>query len=200
MSGVAIEVGYFRRWLQHFTVVDNLAVTADDFDQFSIVAPADPRLPNGGGYTVSGLYNVKPARSGLTDSLTTLSDKYGNQTSMYNGILINVSARRPNGLTVQGGVNIGKTVTDTCEIRSVLPEIAPLDPYCHNDPGFITRVSGLAAYTVPKLDVLVSGTFRSDQGAPLAANYVVTSAVAAQTLGRPLSGGVPSVTVNLLKP
>ena len=48
--------------------------------------------------------------------------------------------------------------------------------------------------------VLVSGTFRSDQGSPLAANYVVTSAEAAKTLGRPLSGNAPSVTVNLLKP
>src|SRR5688572_4219281 len=200
MTGVAVEVGYFRRWLQHFTVIDNLAVTAADFDRFSIVAPSDPRLPNGGGYTISGLYNVSPAKSGQTNSFTTLADNYGSQTSMYNGILMNVSARGKNGLSVQGGINVGKTVTDNCEVQGILPEIAPLDPFCHNDPGFITRLSGLAAYTLPKLDVLVSGTFRSDQGAPLQAQYVVTSAVAAQTLGRPLSGSAPSVTVNLLEP
>ena len=69
---------------------------------------------------------------------------------------------------MQGGINSGKTVTDNCEVQAALPEIAPIDPFCHNDPGFITRVTGLAAYTVPKVDVLVSGTFRSDQGAPLA--------------------------------
>jgi hypothetical protein len=200
MTGVAVEVGYFRRWLQHFTVIDNLAVTSADFDRFSIVAPADPRLPNGGGYTISGLYNVSPAKSGQTNSFTTLADNYGAQTSMYNGILMNVSARGRNGLSVQGGINVGKTVTDNCEVQAVLPEIAPLDPFCHNDPGFNTRLSGLAAYTVPKLDVLVSGTFRSDQGAPLQAQYVVSSAVAQQTLGRPLSGNAPSVTVNLLEP
>jgi hypothetical protein len=176
MTGVAVEVGYFRRWLQHFTVIDNLAVAAADFDRFSIVAPADPRLPNGGGYTISGLYNVSPTKSGQTNSYTTLADSYGSQTSMYNGILMNVSARGRNGLSVQGGINVGKTVTDNCEVQAVLPEIAPLDPFCHNDPGFITRVSGLAAYTLPKLDMLVSGTFRSDQGAPLQAQYVVTSA------------------------
>ena len=119
---------------------------------------------------------------------------------MYNGVLLNVSARTRYGLTVQGGLNSGTTVTDNCNVRAALPEIAPTDPYCHNDPGFVTRATGLAAYTVPKIDVLFSGTFRSDQGTSLAANYVVTTAEAARTLGRPLSGNAPSVTVNLLEP
>ena len=198
---VSVEVGYFRRWLQGFTVTDNLAVTAADFDQFYIVAPLDDRLPGGGGYNVNGLYNVVQAKAGQTNSLSTIATKYGEQTSVYNGVLINVSARMRNGLTVQGGVNSGKTVTDNCEIQALLPEIGPNDPYCHSEPGFVTRVTGLASYTVPKVDVLVSGTFRSDQGTSLAANYVVTSAVAQQTLGRPLSGGgAPTITVNLIEP
>ena len=37
-----MEVGYFRRWLQNFTVNDNLVVTAANFDPFSISAPLDP--------------------------------------------------------------------------------------------------------------------------------------------------------------
>ena len=61
---VSVEVGYFRRWLVNFTVNDNLARVAADFDRFSITAPTDPRLPNGGGYAVCGLYNVTPARCG----------------------------------------------------------------------------------------------------------------------------------------
>jgi hypothetical protein len=200
LTGVSVEVGYFRRWLQNFTVVDNRAVTAADFDTFSITAPSDPRLPGGGGYALSGLYNVKPTMSGLTDSFTTWSTNFGGQTSMYNGVLMNVTARTKYGLTIQGGLNSGKTVTDNCDLRDAQPEIALVDPFCHNDPGFVTRVTGLAAYTVPKVDVLFSGTFRSDQGTSLAANYVVTTQVAAQTLGRPLSGNAPSVTVNLLEP
>jgi hypothetical protein len=199
LPGVSVEVGYFRRWLQGFTASDNQAVTAADFDAFSITAPSDPRLPNGGGYTVSGLYNVKPAKFGQADTFTTSVDQFGKWSSVYNGVLVNVSARMKQGLTVQGGINSGKTTVNSCEVRAVLPEIAPTDPYCNNDPGFVTRVTGLATYTVPKVDVLLSTTFRSDQGQPLAANYVVTSAVAAQSLGRPLSG-VPSVTVNLLAP
>jgi hypothetical protein len=200
LTGVSVEVGYNRRWLQNFTVTDNLALTAADFDTFSIVAPSDPRLPGGGGYTISNLYNVKPAMFGRNDSLTTWSHNYGSQTSMYNGVLMNVTARLRNGLTLQGGLNSGTTVTDNCEIRAQLPEIATTNPYCLDDPGLVTRVTALSTYVVPKLDVLLSGTFRSDQGAPQDANYTVTSAVAAQSLGRPLSGNTPSITVNLLEP
>ncbi len=46
----------------------------------------------------------------------------------------------------------------------------------------------------------MSGTFRSDQGAVIAANYTVTSAVAAQSLGRPLAGATPNISVNLIAP
>ena len=200
LNGVSVEVGYFRRWLQNFTVIDNLAVTAADYDTFSVTAPLDPRLPNGGGYVISGLYNVKPDKTGQTNSFTTWASNYGSQTSMYNGVLVNVSARMLNGLTVQGGVNSGKTVLDNCEIQAQLPEIGVVDPYCHNDPGFVTRLTGLASYTVPKIDVLLSGTYRSDQGTSLGANYVVTTAEAARSLGRPLSGNATSVTVNLIEP
>jgi hypothetical protein len=200
IQGVSVEVGYFRRWLQNFTVNDNRAVLASDFDQFSITAPSDSRLPHGGGYTVAGIYNVQPLKATQTDTLTTWARNFGDQTSVYNGIQLSATARMRQGLTFQGGLNTGKTVVDTCNVRSQLPEIAPTDPYCLNDPGFVTRVTGLATYTVPKVDVLLSGTFRSDQGSSLAANYVVSTVEAARTLGRPLSNSAPSITVNLLKP
>jgi hypothetical protein len=40
----------------------------------------------------------------------------------------------------------------------------------------------------------------SDQGTPLQTQWVVSSAEAARSLGRPLSGGAPDVTVNLIEP
>jgi hypothetical protein len=133
-------------------------------------------------------------------------------------MVLNISARVRNGLTFQGGINTGKTVQDNCEVRSQLPEltvaaagtnppagvsppVSPTTPYCHYDPGLITRVTGFGSYTIPKVDVLFSGTFRSDQGGVLRADYVVSNAVAAQALGRNLGAGPNSnITVNLVRP
>ena len=77
---------------------------------------------------------------------------------------------------------------------------SPLNPFCHVAPGNTTRFTAAGTYTVPKVDILLASTFQSSPGEPLAANYVVTSAVAAQTLGRPLSSAAANVTVNLLAP
>jgi hypothetical protein len=202
---VSVEVGYYRRWLTHFSgandvVSDNLVTTPANYDSFSITAPSDPRLPGGGGQVISGLYDITPTLFGQVNGFSTWGSNFGEEYSRYNGVLVNLSARTNNGITFQGGINSGKTVTDTCDVRANLPEITLLNPYCHSDSGFVTRVTGLGSYTVPKVDVLVSGTFRSDQGANLSANYTVTSAVAAQSLGRPLAGNTPNVTVNLIPP
>src|SRR4051812_518371 len=55
---VSAEFGYFHRWLTHFTTTDNTLVTSANYTNYSLVAPSDPRLPGGGGYTVTGLQNI----------------------------------------------------------------------------------------------------------------------------------------------
>jgi hypothetical protein len=118
-----------------------------------------------------------------------------------------------NGLQLQAGSSTGQRVTDYCDVRSKLPEqtggfstasevsaYGPTNPYCHVAPGNTTRFTAAGAYVVPRIDVLVATTFQSSPGEPLAANYTVTSAEAARTLGRPLSGNATSVVVNLLAP
>ncbi len=207
---VSIEAGYFRRWLNNFTVTDNLATAAGDFTPYSITAPSDPRLPGGGSYAVSGLYNVVPNKFGQTSNNITLASDFGEQYQMYNGMLLNVSARL-GAAQFQGGVNTGKTVQDNCAVRAQLPElnivaagVSPAvgvgNPYCHSDPGFITKMTALGSYTIPKIEVLISGTFRSDQGAPLSATWNAPVALVSAALGRPAAVVGNTVPINLVAP
>ena len=67
----------------------------------------------------------------------------------------------------------------------------------------MTSATGLATYTVPKVDVQTSITWQSNPGPQIAANYVANNAVIAagpQPLGRVLSGGAANVTVDLIEP
>ena len=210
---VSLEVGYTRRWLQNFTVTDNLAVSPSDFTRFSVTAPLDERLPGGGGFVVEGLYNVNPDKFGQTDNYRTYAPAYGNVSQVYNGLDVNINARLGNGLQLQAGTSTGQSVVDYCEIRDLLPEqvsggassqggIAynPVNPFCHVAPGVTTRATAAGSYTIPKIDVQVAGTFTSSPGIPLQAEWAVPSSVAAESLGRPLSGSLTNITVNLLEP
>jgi hypothetical protein len=146
----------------------------------------------------------------------------------WHGVDVSVNARLRNGLTVQAGTSSGRRLQDNCDVRSALPETyswasttavqttrvntstgALTNPYCRVEEPFFTLTSfrGLATYLVPKIDLQVSGTWRSDPGTDLAANYVVSNTLAAQSLGRNLStcpavtGACNSnVTVNLIQP
>jgi len=58
----------------------------------------------------------------------------------------------------------------------------------------------LLSYTIPRIDVSVSGTIRSDQGAPLQANWNAPLSAIVPSLGRPLSANQQFATVNLITP
>jgi hypothetical protein len=124
-------------------------------------------------------------------------------------MLLSVSARIRNGLTLQGGVNSGKQVTDYCAVRADLPEISlgilgailsPTNPYCRVDPGLVTKASFVGSYTVPKIDVLLAGTVRSDQGAPLRATWNAPVALVSAALGRPAAVAGTTVPIELVAP
>ena len=197
---VGLDFGYFRRWYGNFTVTDNRALTAADSDSFSFTAPTDPRLPDGGGYLVGGLYNVNPSRIGQVDNYVTFSDNFGKQIEHWNGVDLTVNARLGQGIALQGGLSSGRTTTDSCEIRTLLPEIAPLDSFCHVQTRFLTQVKLLGTYAIPKVNVNVAATFQSLPGPQITANYVVGNPAIQPSLGRPLSGGLANVTVNVIEP
>ena len=215
----SVDVTYIRRAYRGYSVADNLALQPSDLTPFSLVAPQDPRLPGGGGYVVSGLYDVVPEKAGQVNNLVTDSEQYGRWYQHFNGVDVTINARIGRSLTLVGGTSTGQTVADNCDVRASLPELATTttgtsafgaglmtsavtttSPYCHVAFGMLTQVRGLSAYTVPKIDVQLAATFQSKPGALLAANYAVPNSLVVQSLGRDLSGNAPNVTVNLVAP
>jgi hypothetical protein len=197
-SRVSVEVGYFRRWWDNFQVTDNLALGPSDFDPFTITAPADPRLPGGGGYTITDLYDVRPSKFGQVDNFFTAASNFGDQIQRWHGVDVTINARIRNGLTFQGGTSTGRTVTDQCDVG---PKVdSPSARFCRIETPFLTQVKALGAYTIPKVDIQLSATFQSKPGVQLAANYNAPNALVVPSLGRGLAGGAANVSVNLIEP
>jgi hypothetical protein len=197
MPNVYVDGGYFRRWYGNFLATDNRALAPADFTGFSVTAPSDGRLPGGGGYPVSGLYNITQA--GFTrppDNYLTFAKDYGSQTENWQGVDFSVNAR-VHGVVTQGGISTGSRLTDSCEIRAALPESSPLNPYCRVKEPYLTQFKLASAFTIPRIDVQVAGTFQSIPGPVVQAAVVYPAAVLAPALGRPFVGGATAV-VNVI--
>ncbi|MEQ1575869.1 MAG: hypothetical protein ABL993_16650, partial [Vicinamibacterales bacterium] len=176
---MSVDVAFFRRWYGNFIAIDNTATTVADYSQFSIVAPTDSRLPNGGGYTIGNLYDLNPNKVGQISSLYTFSDNFGKQIEHWNGVDAGVNTRFGNRILLQGGLSTGRTVTDNCEVLAKSPEIisgllattstaqvvlptTPVGvPYCNQNTGFLTQIKGFGSYTIPKIEVQASASVQS---------------------------------------
>ena len=74
------------------------------------------------------------------------------------------------------------------------------NPFCDASSGWLTQAKFLAVYTIPRVDVQLSGTVQNIVGPPAQANLTVSNAVAAASLGRNLSGNASNVTVSVADP
>jgi hypothetical protein len=70
--------------------------------------------------------------------------------------------------------------------------------YCHMNSPWLTQVKALGSYTMPRVDVQVGASFQSNPGPIVQATFNAPTALAAQSLGRPLSGNAANAQVNLL--
>ena len=214
---VSVQVDYIRRSWGNLPATINRAWTPADFDSFVYNVPADPRLPGGGNYPLT-FYDVKPGKFQQLDNFLTFADNVGGAFNSFNGVDFTVNARLP-GVTLQGGTSTGNVVEDSCGVVAKHPEFYIFGPwggtdpfldtflggvgqwpqaFCHRESGWQTNVKGLATYTVPKIDVLISGTFRSlpypGSEFPSVQSQSIGGQVTALFLGvpefdRPTSGG-----------
>ncbi len=216
---VSIDVGYFRRIYGNLTTTYNRALPASAYDKYSVTAPVDPRLGDNSGKVITDLYDLNPAFTvgGIPqDIFSTQADKEGKVYSHWNGVDIGVRARMAR-LNVSGGLSTGRTSIDNCDVvrkwisvnlaavstassnNAGLVNFSSSPLYCHQDSNFLTQVKGYASYSFPA-DVQLAATWQSIPGQPLSANVGYTTAQVAQSLNRPLSGGAPTVTVNVIPP
>ena len=195
---VSVDFGYFRRWYGNFYVTDNRAVSPSDYSPFSITAPVDSRLPDGGGSLIGDQFNLNPNKVGAVDNFFTVASDYGNQIEHWNGVDLGISARLQNGALLQGGLSSGRTTTDNCDVVTKVDN--PSQRFCHVVEAFLTQVKFLGSYTVPRVDLGLSATFQSLPGPQILAVYNAPNGLVAPSLGRPLSGGAANVPVSLVEP
>ena len=218
LSGVSMDVGYFRRRYINFETWDNRAVGPEDFDTYTIIVPEDPRLPDGGGYPLT-LVDMKPEAFGrVQNNFTTDANRLGGETETWQGVDVNLSARL-DALLVQGGFATGKRVNDLCGVRESVPEIFFGSPstfaasrlegtagsegsvianeHCDINENWLTNVSVFGAYTFP-YDIDLSFALFSRPGVPRKAIYLVPADVIVAALGRPSSQ--PSTSLDVIAP
>ena len=215
-QGMALSVGYFRTWYGGFLVTDNLAVTPADFDPYCVTLAADSRLPNA-GQQLCGFYDVKPTLFGVTDNLRTQASNYGKRTEVYNGLDVTLTTRFAQGGQFSGGLSVGRTVTDACEIVAKVPEALlgtdtltqsagtannswSTAQFCHVSRPWSagTQVKFLVVYPLP-WDFQTSATYQNIPGIPVAATYPAPNSLIVPTLGRNIGScrGAATCTSNL---
>jgi len=213
---VSLDVQYFRRSWGNLTATVNRAWTPADFDTFTYTAPRDPKLPGGGGYALT-FRDIKPdAYTRAADNFLTFSDDLGGASNKFNGVDVTMNARLRD-VTIQGGTSSGNVVEDSCGVVANHPEYYIFGPwggtggfldtflggigqwpqaFCHRESGWQTTFKGLATYTVPKIDVLFSGTFRSVPYAGSEFPSVQSQSLGAQALALNIPGVVNETSLN----
>ncbi len=199
---VSAEVAYNRRWFKGNKVTDNTLRGPNDYQPFTILAPQDSRLPGGGGYPISLSMVTAAGNARGTQNYVTFETDFGPERTQYwHGVDLTLSARLRQGLTLQVGTQTGRSVEDTCEMAQVLDSTAApilltnLSTVkdlrnCRDVDPFQTTVRGLASYTIPKVDVLVSGTVRSQPAFERIATWQVPNTVIQSIIGRLPPGGL----------
>jgi len=216
---VSVNGGYYRRTFGNATFVDDLRYDESSYDTFCIRAPNDPDLPDGGGYQVCGVKDLKPAvfaQNLPANSLIRFSDDFGGETNLYQGFDINLDLRFRNGAFLKGGLAATARTFDNCNLlKAGLDAVvgaaaqgteiyADGSTGCHREYGYRPDAKVSGSYTLP-FDIQLAGTFQHSRGVQnggaspsIGASWAVTSAVAAANGARAWTG-VASRTIQLIR-
>ena len=204
-----VSLGFYRTWYGNFIVLDNTLVTPDDYSPYCVTAPSDSRLPSSiSSQPICGLFDINPNKFGQVNNVATLASNYGKQTEVYHGMDASFATRIGAKGTVAGGWNIGNALqtgttaggASSASTNNCFVVDSPQQLYqCRVDVPYQNRFKVNGSYPLPS-DFQFAAVFQSNPGPTYNANATFTNAQVAPALGRPLSGGVRTVTVNLVSP
>jgi len=213
---VSLDASYTHRTFHGFFITTDLSKhsggvlsgsPAGSYETYTLTAPTDERLADGGGYPVT-VYSPTAAANAVAavPYLVRESELGAERDSHWDGVEFTVNARLRGGLTAQIGSSTGRGVVNTCETATLYsPTVAtntgsagPDPRGCNNAEPWQSTIRGLASYTIPKADLLVSFTVRSQPEVAIAATWQVPNAVIANALGHLPPGATATGTTNLL--
>ena len=151
MERLSVSANYYRREYKNILYTNNLAVPLTAYDLTSV---ADPR---GNGEQIP-IYNLQRPFLGLINELDTTSS---NNWRHYNGVDLTMNARGSRGLTVAGGISIGRSVSKICDVEDP-NQLRFCDQTQYHIP--LARTVKLTwSYPLP-WDIRFSGVFQSADG------------------------------------
>ena len=193
MPRVSLDFSFTHRSFHGFFVTDDLTRQAGGvqsyYETYTLTAPQDSRLADGGGYPVTVYVPTAAANAVAPRLFLTQESTFGaERRSVWDGFDITLNARLRGGLTTQVGTTTGRALVDTCEIATKFNNVnantgvilGPDPRGCHNAEPWQTQLRGLASYVIPKVDVLVSATVRSQPEIQLSNATVLTGNTSAQ--------------------
>jgi hypothetical protein len=180
-------------------------------DFYQITVPVDPRLPNGGGYTIRGLNNQKQLGA-LPSGSGTVTLQRKDLEYAWNGVDTNFVFRARGGLRISGGTSTGRANRDDCYSDVDVPNVKGRvgNEYrggCITKEPLRTNVRANGSYTIPWVDVLAGVVFQYRPGPAKSATLsftnedIVWEAGSEARTGTPFNGNTATSTggsVNLL--
>jgi hypothetical protein len=211
-TGFTVNAGYFHNYVRGFTATDNIQVTPADYSPYCITAPIDPRLPNGGGYQLCGMYDVSPAKFNSITNVVKKADPFvsGSATSSNvncgyqtpgntatpppigydvcgknDFVSFGFNARLARGIRVGGGLDTGRSERNSCFVVDSPQQLL----YCDQVYPFSKQVEVKlnATYPLPfPGQWTLSAAYQDNPGPQVLASYAAQAVEIAPSLGRAL--------------
>ena len=186
LSGLSVTGGWYARDFTNQFWTDDRLVGPSNYTPFTFTGPLDPRLPNGGGESITG-YNLNQSHFGIGRNRWLANSDLND--IRYTGYELVVDGRLPNGGFYGGSVTTEKSQVDTCEVDD--PNLLR---HCDHPRPFQTLFKVHGAYPLPG-GVTISGFLQGMPGPANSATFNITSLPD----GTPLTGG-QSIGIDLIAP